>query len=89
MKIKSGFNLRDICGEQVVIAEGLEHLDFSKMIHLNESAAYLWQRVQDTDFTPEKLAEMLCEEYDVDSQTALSDAKALVAEWQKEGLIED
>ena len=39
MKIKKGFELRDICGEKVIIASGIENIDFNKMISLNESAA--------------------------------------------------
>ena len=39
MKIKKGFELRNVCGEHVVIATGIENVDFSKMITLNESAA--------------------------------------------------
>ena len=45
MKLKSGFELRDVCGEKVVIAQGIENVDFSKLITLNESAAYLWTAV--------------------------------------------
>ena len=39
MRIKKGFELRDVCGEKVVIASGIENVDFSQMIALNESAA--------------------------------------------------
>ena len=30
MKTKTGFHLRDICGEYVIVAEGVENIDFSK-----------------------------------------------------------
>mgnify|MGYP003462096660 CR=1 FL=1 len=41
MKKKTGFNLRTICGERIIVAEGRENIDFSNIIALNESAAYL------------------------------------------------
>ena len=44
MKAKTGFHLRNICGENVIVAEGIENIDFSKIISMNESAAYLWQK---------------------------------------------
>ena len=47
MKIKEGFTLRDVCGEKVIIAEGLRNLNFSKLINLNESAAYIWNSLQE------------------------------------------
>ena len=30
MKAKPGFNLRDVCGEQIIVAEGKENIDFSE-----------------------------------------------------------
>lgn len=87
MKLKKGFKLRDVCGEKVVIAQGLENLDFSKLINLNESAAYLWENLQDKDFTIEDMAELLCKEYEVDQQQAATDCEALIADWKVQGLI--
>ena len=49
MKAKKGFNLREICGEHILIAEGKENIDFTKIISMNESAAYLWNKLQDKD----------------------------------------
>ena len=42
MKIKNGFELREVCGENVIIAHGVDNIDFTKVISLNESAAFLW-----------------------------------------------
>ena len=47
MKKKPGFALRSVCGEQFLIAEGLSNIDFSKLIALNESSAYLWNAIDD------------------------------------------
>ena len=46
MKIKKGFVLRDICGENIIVAEGKENIDFTKIISMNESAALLWEGVK-------------------------------------------
>ena len=40
MKTKKGFNLRTICGENIIVAEGVENIDFSRIISMNESAAF-------------------------------------------------
>ncbi|MBO6018033.1 MAG: PqqD family protein [Prevotella sp.] len=89
MKQKKGFKLRNICGEHVVVAEGIENIDFSKIISMNESSAYLWEKVVDSDFTAEDLCKYLLEEYDVDEKTALADAKAVIKQWTEAGIIED
>ena len=45
MRKKKGFELRDVCGEHVIMAYGMENIDFSKIISLNETAAFLWKAV--------------------------------------------
>lgn len=88
MKKKKGFNLRNICGEHVIVAEGKENIDFSKIISMNESAAYLWEAVKDTDFDVETLANLLTKEYDVDLNTAIADATEMASQWIKAEIVE-
>ncbi len=88
MRIKKGFELRDVCGEFIIVAFGEENIDFTKIINLNESAAMLWNSVIGTDFTPQTLADLLCKEYDVDAATAMHDAEDIAARWHEVGLIE-
>ena len=89
MKQKKGFKLRNVCGEHVVVAEGIENIDFSKIISMNESSAYLWEKIAGREFTAEDLSELLLEEYDVDEITAIIDAKAVIKQWIEAGIIED
>ena len=89
MKIKEGFVLRSICGENVVSGEGSANVNFSKLISLNESAAYLFRKVQGVDFTAEDLAKHLTDEYEVDDATALSDAEKLCVQWKDAGIIDE
>jgi len=89
MKIKKGFELHNVCGENVVIASGIENLDYSKLINLNESASYLWQELIGKDFTVEDMTTLLCQEYDVDNDTAHNDATQLLSEWINQGLCEE
>lgn len=66
MKIKKDFKLREICGEYVVTAEGMQAVDFTKLISLNETAAFLWKTAEKQgEFTVASLAQALCDEYDV------------------------
>ncbi|MBQ8047179.1 MAG: PqqD family protein [Prevotella sp.] len=88
MKAKKGFNLRTVCGEQIVVAEGKENIDFTNIISMNESAAYLWRNIQGEDFNEETLAELLVSEYEVDRETALKDSKTLIRQWLDAGIIE-
>lgn len=88
MKTKKGFKLRTVCGENIIVAEGIENIDFSRIISMNESASYLWNKIQEQEFTIDTLVNLLLEEYEVDEATARSDAEALVEKWQEAGIIE-
>lgn len=88
MKTKKGFNLRTVCGENIIVAEGLDNIDFSRIINLNESAAFLWKNIQEKDFDVDTLTSLITTEYDVDEQTARQDVVKLIDEWDKAGLID-
>ena len=88
MKAKPGFNLRVVCGENIIVADGEENIDFSNIISMNESSAYLWQNIQGKEFTHEDLVGLLTQEYEVDEATALKDVKALTELWLQAGIIE-
>lgn len=88
MKRREGFVLREVCGEKVLMGEGLGAVDFGKLLSLNETAAWLWQRISDgTDFTTDSLTAALCETYDVTPDEARADVEATVDEWQRLGLL--
>lgn len=89
MKAKKGFNLRTVCGEQIIVAEGEENIDFCNIISMNESSAYLWKEIANKDFTTEDLVDLLLERYDVAKETAMVDAKQLAAQWIKAGIVEE
>ena len=89
MKTKKGFNLRQVCGENIIVAEGEENIDFSNIISMNETSAYLWKNIQGKDnFTAEDLVALLQQEYDVDPSVALEDTKALINQWIEAGIVE-
>ncbi|MBR1871801.1 MAG: PqqD family protein [Bacteroidales bacterium] len=88
MKIKKGFILRTICGQSVVSGEGLEQVNFSKLVSLNDTAAWLWSEVEGKDFDASTLTALLLDKYDVSEEVASKDAAALVDKWNSMGLLE-
>lgn len=88
MRIKDGFILRQICGEYVVVGEGLTQVNFNKMLSLNESAAYLWKAVAGKEFTKEDLVKLLLEQYEVTPEVAAADVDKLTAVWIEQGVAE-
>ncbi len=88
MQLKPGFILREVCGQKVIVAEGLGAVDFGKLLSLNDTAAFLWQKAQEGDFTAESLAETMCQQFDIDQATAFADVKEITDKWQQLGLIQ-
>lgn len=89
MKQKDGFLVREICGEKVIVAEGMKVVDFGKMVSMNETATWLWEKCTELgDFTAEQLADALCQVYQVEPSKALADVSHILDEWKGLGLIE-
>lgn len=88
MRIKKNFVLREIAGEHIVTAEGLENVNFNKLISLNSSAAYLFNGLSKKEFEVEDVAKMLIEEYQIDEALATKDAEAICKAWKEIGIVE-
>ena len=89
MRAKKGFKLRNICGENIIVAEGKENIDFTNIISMNETSAFLWEQIEQKDnFDAETQTELLLDNYDVDKETALNDASELIKQWLEAEIIE-
>ena len=90
MKIKKGFELQVVCGEYLVVAAGEENVNFSKIIILNESAAYLWNNLVEKEaFTIDDMTALLLNEYDVEESIAREDCELIAERWKEMELAEE
>ena len=89
MKAKKGFELQNVCGEYIIVPAGIENVDFSRIISLNPTAAFLWEKVSSLEeFTIETLVEALLEEYEVEEAVAREDCALVIERWAEMELIE-
>ena len=88
MKIKQGLELREVCGEYIVVTFGADDIYSTQIISLNESAAYLWKSVAGKEFSEDDMVDALLKEYEVDEATARADVKQCINTWFNSGLIE-
>ena len=85
MKIKDGFILRQVAGQTVVLPVGAD-LDLNMMITLNDTGAFLWEKLQgDTDEAA--LVAALLGEYDVEKAVALESVTAFVKKLNENGFL--
>ena len=65
MKIKKGFVLRVVGGENFVVTVGEMSKQFHGMISLNETGVFLWNFFSE-NHTVEEAVDALCNEYEAD-----------------------
>ncbi|TVR75541.1 MAG: PqqD family protein [Marinilabiliales bacterium] len=88
MKIKPNYKVRDVAGEKMVVMQGKDGVDLTKVIMLNSTGERLWSSLQGKEFTVDDAAEMLMESYGIGKQQAVKDAESWIDSLVKVGLIE-
>jgi len=74
MKIKSGYMLREVVGHYVVIPIGARTVDFTGVITLNSTGAFLWESISG-GITEDELEKKLIAVYGIDADTAHGDIR--------------
>lgn len=88
MKIKPDFILRQVAGNAIVVAVGEASQNFNGIINLNETGAFLWEKLQnDTD--EKALIAALLSEYEVDEVLAAADVAAFIEKLREADLLDD
>lgn len=86
MKIKEGYILKEVAGNFIVVAVGEAALDFNGVITLNETGAFLWDKM-DSDITEQGLVDIMMSEYDIDENTAKADVLAFTQKLKEAELL--
>lgn len=86
MKLKDGFLLREIAGRIVVVPTG-NTFDLNLMITLNNTARFLWERLEKASSTQE-LKAALMEAFDVSEEQAQRDVDAFVEKLSQNNFLE-
>ena len=85
MKMKDGFLLRQVAGQTVVLPIGGD-MDLNVMITLNDTGAFLWEKLQEETDEAALVAALLAE-YDVDEATAKQAVADFVAKLNENGFL--
>ena len=89
MKIKDNLSVRKIGNEYMIVSDSDAGLDYTRVISLNETAAYLVEEVGKREFTKNEWIELLMNKYDVEREVARADVQLLIDKFVKEGLFEE
>lgn len=86
MKRSADFLLRDVAGTLVVVPVGAAVASFPGMITLNETAAYIWELLEQEQ-TVDSLVEAMCARYDAPADKIREDVEALLGRLQSVGAV--
>lgn len=89
MRFKTSFDLRNICGETVLIATGTEHVDFGHLINLNETAADIYTHFADRDFEVSDVIDYLQAHYEGATREQMAtDVDKLIESFRQSGVLQ-
>ena len=77
MKIAEGYMLKCIADTYVIIPIGNHSVDFSAIISVNDTGAFIWKQLE-SETTAEKILENMLKEYDVSEEQAKADIDAFI-----------
>lgn len=88
MKIKDGYILKKVAGENIVVATGNESLSFNGIITFNEVGAEVFALL-DGNHTENEIVDELLKMYNAPREIISKDVKNLIEKMKKQGLLED
>lgn len=87
MKIKSGFIIREIAGEYVVVALGAACKIFNGMIKLNETGKFIWEKLA-LGWEKDAIIAAILSEYDAEKAQVEEDFDRFIETLQGANILE-
>jgi hypothetical protein len=78
MKLKDHIKIRKIGTEYIIVNANGTNVDFTQVMKMNASAAYLLTEIQDKSFLKEELVVLLMQKYIVDEDIANKEVHELL-----------
>ena len=88
VKAKSGFILKNVVNEYILMPVGDNIENFNGVVLLNDVSAYVWEKLQEP-VSFEELVNAVIEEFDVEPDTARNDLDELLIKLKSLDVIEE
>lgn len=83
MKLNPDFKLITVAGEHIILDSSQGSVNMNRVFSMNDPAAWLWRKIEGTEFDEAMLVELICDEYDVDRSVAESDVHSQICLWKQ------
>jgi uncharacterized membrane protein len=87
MKINPIYKVRKVAGENIILLQGKNSGDMTRVVAFNASALLMWDSLQGKDFTVDDAVKVLLDNYEVEESVARADAEKWVATIKENGLL--
>jgi hypothetical protein len=87
MKIKSGYLLREVAGQFIVVPVGNQAISFNGIITLNKSGKVIWEVMQ-KETSVEEIVQALKKVFEVSDEVANKDVNTFLETLKKHSLVE-
>lgn len=88
MKIKSGFVIEKVGDGFLAVAVGDRADEFSGLVRMNSTGAFLWKLIEERDMSKDDLLEAVLGEYDVSAEIAKADIDRFEKQLSDGGILE-
>lgn len=88
MKIKSGFVLEKVGTGYLAVAVGERAKEFTSLVRMNSTGAFLWGLIAERDLTAEQMLEEVLSNYEVSREQASADIAAFEKKLADNGILE-
>ncbi len=86
--MKSGFVMREVAGQYVVIAIGEASKTFHGMIKLNSTGKDIWEGLE-SGFEEQQIVELLMDKYQVSQEQVREDVQEFLKQMKEVGILAD
>lgn len=87
MKISEKYKVREMAGEHIIVMPGRYGADMTRVVALNATSLYLWEQLAGREFDLDEVVRLLVAQYEIDPETARSDAEKWVEQLHKCGIL--
>lgn len=87
MKINDFYKVRNVVGENLILIQGKNNGDMTRVVAFNDSALLMWDSLIGKDFTLDDAVNVLLDNYNVEEPVARADAEKWVETLRVNGLL--
>lgn len=88
MRVNSGFVMRDVAGQTVIVATGEASKGFRGMIKVNAAGKVIWGALSE-GLDEAAVVERVLDRFAVDRATAQADVAAFIADMRRHGFLSE